>query len=170
MVPEWGPPIKENIMGGIARVNGSSIQPSQRPSTISFFTLTFGGGQNIKTAGGATTTAKATNLDGSKTGYATVNNNDVGVTNGALDQIFRVALGTVCNVAMIGTVSSDGTNIRFGIEDSGVDANSASYLGTGPTDASPATTALALQAAVRTLGTDVNDIDLSGATVATFTL
>ena len=157
-------------MGGIARVNGSSIQPNQRPSTISFFTLTFGGSQNILTAGGATTTAKGTNGDGSKTGLAATNNSDVGVTNGALDQIFRVALGTVCNVAMIGTVPAGGLTIRFAIEDTGVDVNSASYLGTGPTDASPATTALALQAAVRTLGNDVNDIDLSAATVAVFTL
>jgi hypothetical protein len=71
---------------------------------------------------------------------------------------------------MIGTVPAGGLTIRFAIEDTGVDVNSASYLGTGPTDASPATTALALQAAVRTLGNDVNDIDLSAATVAVFTL
>jgi hypothetical protein len=157
-------------MGGIARVNGSSVQPSQRPSTISFFTLTFGNSQNILTAGTATTTAKATNGDGSLTGLAATSNSDVGVTNGALDQIFRVALGTVCNVAMIGTVPAGGLTIRFGIEDTGVDVNSASYLGTGPSDASPATTALALQAAVRALGT-VNGIVLAGyATVAAFAL
>jgi len=158
-------------MGGIARVNGSSIQPSQRASTISFYTLTFGGSQNILTAGGATTTARGTNGDGSKTGFAIVNNSDVGVTNGALDQIFRVAIPTVCNVAMIGTVpAANGLTIRFAIEDTGADVNSASYLGTGPTNASPSTTALALQAAVRTLGNDVNDIDLSAATVAIFAL
>jgi hypothetical protein len=158
------------MAGGIPRVNGSAVEPSQRASTISFYTLTFGGGQNIKTAGNATTTAKATNADGSTTGYATVSNSDVGVVNGALDQIFRVALGTVCNVGMIGTVSTDGTNIRFAIEDTGVDVNSAGYLGTGPTDASPATVALALQGAVRTLGTNVNGITLAAATVASFTL
>ena len=152
-------------MGGIARVNGSSVQPSQRPSTISFYTLTFGNSQNILTAGTATTTQKATNG-----GYALVDNSDVGVPNGALDQIFRVALGTVCNVVMIGTVPAGGLTIRFAIEDTGVDVNSASYLGTGPTDASPATTALALQAAVRALGT-VNGIVLAGnATVAVFPL
>jgi hypothetical protein len=157
-------------MGGINRVNGSSFEPSQRPSTISFFTLTFGGGQNIKTAGSATTTAKATNQDGTLTGLATVSGSDIGVTNGALDRIFRTAIPTVCNVGMIGTVSTDGTNIRFAIEDTGTDSTSPSYLGTGPNDATPATTALALQAAVRTLGTNVNGIDLSNATVATFAL
>jgi len=157
-------------MGGIARVNGSSIQPSQRASTISFYTLTFGGSQNILTAGGATTTAKATNGDGSVTGFAVTSNSDVGVTNGALDQIFRVAIPTVCNVAMIGTVPAGGLTIRFAIEDTGADTNSASYLGTGPTNASPATTAAALQAAIRTLGSDVNDISLAAATVATFAL
>jgi hypothetical protein len=157
-------------MGGIARVNGSSVQPSQRPSTISFYTLTFGGSQNILTAGSATTTVKATNGDGSLTGLAATSNSDVGVTNGALDQVFRVALGTVCNVVMIGTVPAGGLTIRFGIEDTGVDVNSASYLGTGPTDASPATTALALQAAVRTLGTNVNGITFAAATVAAFAL
>ena len=157
-------------MGGIPRVNGSSVEPSQRASTISFYTLTFGNSQNILTAGSATTTAKATNGDGSSTGYATVSNSDVGVTNGALDQIFRVAVPTVCNVAMIGTVATNGLTIRFAIEDTGVDVNSASYLGTGPTDGSPATTALAIQAAVRALGT-VNGIVLAvNATVATFTL
>jgi hypothetical protein len=156
-------------MGGIARVNGSSIQPSQRPSTISFFTLTFGGSQNILTAGGATTTAKATNGDGSVTGFAVTSNSDVGVTNGALDQIFRVAIPTVCNVAMIGTVPAGGLTIRFGIEDTGVDSVSASGLGEGLPN-SVATTALALQAAVRTLGSDVNDISLAAATVAAFDL
>lgn len=135
-------------MGGITRKNGTAAVPSQRPSAISFYTITFAS-QNIKTD--ATTTS------------------DIGVVAGALDQVFKLAIPTVATVAMIGTVASDGNSLRFAIEDTGFDANSPSYLGTGPADASPATTALALQAAIRTLGT-VNAITLGSATVAAFAL
>jgi hypothetical protein len=134
-------------MGGITRIHGTAAVPSQRPSTISFYTITFDA--NIKTT--ATTTS------------------DIGVVDGALDKIFRFAIPTVASLAMIGTVATNGLTLRFAIEDTGADSNSPSYLGTGPTNASPATTAAALQAAIVALGT-VNGIALANATVAAFTL
>ena len=131
-------------MGGITRIHGTAAAPSQRPSTISFYTITFP----------ADITATAT------TG------SDVGVVDGALDRIFRFAVPTVATVAMIGTVVGSGLTLTFAIEDTGADATlSPSYLGTGPTNASPATTALALQGAIRAVGT-VNGIALGSATVA----
>ena len=136
------------MSAGITRVHGYAATPSQRPSTISFFNLAF-----------ASTQAA-----------------EVGLVNGTLDQIFRVAIPTVGVVAMIGTLGNNGTgagrDIRFAIEDTGADANSPSFLGTGPTNASPASTAAALQAAVRALGSSVgpNGVDLTGALVTTFTL
>lgn len=136
------------MSAGITRVHGYAATPSQRPSTISFFNLAF-----------ASTQAA-----------------EVGLVNGTLDQIFRVAIPTVGVVAMIGTLGNNGTgagrDIRFAIEDTGADANSPSFLGTGPTNASPASTAAALQAAVRALGSSVgpNSVDLTGALVTAFTL
>ena len=135
------------MSAGITRVHGTAAVPSQRPSTLSFFTITFDA--NIKTS--ATTTS------------------DIGVVDGALDRIFRTAIPTVAVVGMIGTVASNGLTLRFAIEDTGADALSPSYLGTGPTNASPATTAAAIQAAIVALGT-VNGIALANATVAGFTL
>ena len=135
------------MSAGITRVHGTAAVPSQRPSTLSFFTITFP----------ADITSTAT------TG------SDVGVVDGALDRIFRTAVPTVASVGMIGTVAGNGLTLRFAIEDTGADALSPSYLGTGPTNGSPASTAAALQAAIRTLGT-VNGIALGSATVAGFTL
>jgi hypothetical protein len=136
------------MSAGITRKNGYAATPSQRPSTLTFFNLAF-----------AATQAGEVNL-----------------VNGTLDQIFRIALPTIGVVGMIGTLGNNGTgagrDIRFAIEDTGADALSPSYLGTGPTNASPATTALALQAAVRALGSSVgpNSVDLTGALVTAFTL
>ena len=136
------------MSAGITRVHGYAATPSQRPSTLTFFNISF-----------AATQAAEVNL-----------------INGTLDQIFRTALPTVAVVGMIGTLGNNGTgagrDIRFAIEDTGADALSPSYLGTGPTNASPATTALALQAAIRALGSTVgpNSVDLTGTTVAAFTL
>jgi hypothetical protein len=135
------------MSAGITRVHGTALVPSQRPSTLSFFTITFDA--NIKTT--ATTTS------------------DIGVVDGALDRIFRTAIPTVAVVGMIGTVASNGLTLRFAIEDTGADSLSPSYLGTGPTNASPATTAAAIQAAIVALGT-VNGIALANATVAAFVL
>jgi hypothetical protein len=136
------------MSAGITRKNGYAATPSQRPSTLTFFNLAF-----------AATQAAEVNL-----------------VNGTLDQVFRIALPTIGVVGMIGTLQNNGTgagrDIRFAIEDTGADALSPSYLGTGPTNAAPATTALALQAAVRALGSTVgpNSVDLSGALVTAFTL
>jgi len=136
------------MSAGITKVHGYAAAPSQRPSTISFFTITFPA--NIKTS--ATTTS------------------DIGVTNGALDQIFGRAVNQFATVAMIGTVASNGLSVRFAIEDTGADANSASGLGLGNGTAALASTQTALEGAIRALGT-VNNIVLStGTTVAAFTL
>jgi len=136
------------MSAGITRVHGTAIVPSQRPSTISFYTATF------------------PSMD--------IHTSEVGVVNGVFDQLFRTAVDNFATVAMIGTpvYASSNTTIRFAIEDTGADANSPSYLGTGPTDASPASTALALQAAVRALGATVgpNSVDCTGVTVTTFAL
>jgi len=138
------------MSAGISRVHGYAAAPSQRPSTLSFFYITFDA--NIKTT--ATTTS------------------DIGVVNGALDQIFRNAVSQFATVGMIGTVSTDGTKLNFAIEDTGADANSPSGLGKGSTEntswssgpAFGATTAAALTNAIVSLGT-VNGINLANATV-----
>jgi len=141
------------MSAGITRVHGTAFAPSQRPSTLSFYTITFPA--NIKTT--ATT------------------GSDIGVVNGALDQIFRTAVDQFATVAMIGTVSSNGLTLNFALEDTGTDTNSPSGLGLGSSEnsfgysAGNAGTAQALQAAIQSLGT-VNGIALGSATVATFTL
>lgn len=136
------------MSAGITRVHGTALVPSQRPSTISFFTITFPG-------------ANVTS--------------EVGVVNGLFDQVFRTAVDGFATVAMIGTpvYAASNTTIRFAIEDTGVDANSPTGLGLGSSEGnSYASTALALQAAIRALGASVgpNTIDATGATVATFAL
>jgi hypothetical protein len=135
------------MSAGITRVHGTAAVPSQRPSTLSFFTITFA--SNILTAANTTS--------------------DVGVVDGALDRIFRTAIPTVAVVAMIGTVATNGLTLRFAIEDTGADLLSPSYLGMGPSDTTPASTAAAIQAAIVALGT-VNGIALASATVAAFAL
>jgi hypothetical protein len=138
------------MSAGITRVHGTALVPSQRPSTLSFFTITFDA--NIKTT--ATTTS------------------DIGVVDGALDRIFRTAIPTVAVVGMIGTVASNGLTLRFAIEDTGADSLSPSYLGMGPGNGAgsdPDSTAAAIQAAIVALGT-VNGMALANATVAAFVL
>jgi len=142
------------MSAGITRVHGTALVPSQRPSTISFYTATF------------------PSMD--------IHTSEVGVVNGVFDQVFRTAVDNFATVAMIGTpvYAASNTTIRFAIEDTGADANSPSYLGTGPTDGTApvapaaATTALSLQAAIRALGATVgpNSVDCTGVTVAGFTL
>jgi hypothetical protein len=133
------------MSAGISRVHGSAVIPSQRPSTISFFTLTI--------------------VSQDATGQ-------VGVVNGVFDQVFRTAVGQFATVAMIGTpVYGSDTTLRFAIEDTGADANSASGLGLGNGAGAIDTTAHALQAAVRALGT-INSIALAStnSTVTPFAL
>jgi len=133
------------MSAGITRVHGSVAAPSQRPSTLTFFQIDFG----------VDCTA------------------EVGLVNGAIDQAVR-ACSEFATVAMVGTLSATGgtgQGLVIGIEDTGVDSLSPSGLGMGLPDEA-ATTAAALEAAITALGDDVgeNSIDLTGATVAAFTL
>ena len=133
------------MSAGITRVHGSVAAPSQRPSTLTFFQIDFG----------VNCTA------------------EVGLVNGAIDQAVR-ACSEFATVAMVGTLSATGgtgQGLVIGIEDTGVDSLSPSGLGMGLPDEA-ATTAAALEAAIVALGDDVgaNSIDLTGATVAAFTL
>ena len=134
------------MSAGITRIHGTVLAPSQRASTITFYTIDFG-------------------VDMSAS---------VGVVGGAFEEAIR-ACSNFATVAMIGTLNDDGgtgQTIRIAIEDTGADALSPSYLGTGPTNASPASTAAALQAAIRALGqyAGSDDKDLRSATVVGFTL
>ena len=137
------------MSAGITRVHGTAILPSQRPSTVSFYTITL--------AGMNTTT-------------------EVGVVNGVWDQIFRTAVDQFATVAMIGTpvYAASNTTLNFAIEDTGADALSPSALGLGSVETNYGTfdtTAHALAAAIKALGT-VNGFNLntSNTTVAPFAL
>jgi hypothetical protein len=132
-------------MAGISKVHGSVAAPSQRPSTLAFFNIQF----------------------------AAAANGQVGVVNGAIDKIFT-AISQFATVAIIGTVQNNGTganrDLRFALEDTGIDAYSPSGLGFG--SASDAvvytTTEDKLQAVIQALGT-VNSIALGSATVSRVT-
>jgi hypothetical protein len=145
MTAESGPINKEKIMGGITRIHGTVAAPSQRPSTLTFFQIDF-----------------AVNMTAS-----------VGVVGGAFEEAVK-ACANFATVAMIGTLDATGgtgRGLRIAIEDTGTDAYSPSGLGEGLPD-SIATTALALQAAIRALGqyAGTDDKDLRSATVALFAL
>jgi hypothetical protein len=135
------------MSAGITRVHGTAILPSQRPSTVSFYTITIAGSDVTS---------------------------EVGVVNGVWDQVFRTAVDQFATVAMIGTpvYAASNTTLRFAIEDTGTDALSASGLGLGSSEGNSFdTTAHALVAAIKALGT-VNGFNLntSNTTVAPFTL
>jgi hypothetical protein len=133
------------MSAGITRVHGTVAAPSQRPSTLTFFQIDFG-----------------VNLTSS-----------VGVVGGAFEQAV-LACSNFATIAMIGTLNATGgtgEGLRIAIEDTGVDSLSPSGLGMGePNDY--ATTALALQAAIRALGSTAgsDSKDLTGATVTLFAL
>jgi hypothetical protein len=133
------------MSAGITRVHGTVAAPSQRPSTLTFFQIDFG-----------------VNLTSS-----------VGVVGGAFEQAV-LACSNFATIAMIGTLNATGgtgEGLRIAIEDTGTDSLSPSGLGMGePNDY--ATTALALQAAIRALGATAgsDSKDLTGATVALFAL
>jgi hypothetical protein len=135
------------MSAGISRTHGTAVLPFQRPSTLSFFNVSLPN---------ANITA------------------DAGVVDGAFDQMFRTAVGKFATVGLVGTPAFTGGNtvLNFAIEDTGAttDANhpAASGLGLGQNGASPTTTAAALQAAIRALGTSVGSgaRDLSTATVS----
>ena len=135
------------MSAGITSVHGTAILPSQRPSTVSFYTITIAGSDVTS---------------------------EVGVVNGVWDQVFRTAVDQFATVAMIGTpvYAASNTTLRFAIEDTGTDALSASGLGLGSSEGTSFdTTAHALAAAIKALGT-VNGFNLntSNTTVAPFTL
>ena len=136
------------MSAGITRVHGTVAAPSQRPSTLTFF--------QIDTGIDLTTS--------------------VGVVGGAFEKMV-LACENFATVAMIGTLDATGgtgQGLRIAIEDTGVDANSASGLGFGSASDSTtyATTALALKAAIRALGqhAGIDDKDLRSADVSVFTL
>ena len=133
------------MSAGITRIHGTVAAPSQRPSTLSFFKISF-----------AATVA-----------------DQVGVVNGAVDQVVR-ACSEFATVGMVGTVQNLGTgagrDLLIALEDTGTDSLSPSGLGKGSaSDATTyATTAAALEARIQALGT-VNGKALGSATVAAFT-
>jgi hypothetical protein len=137
------------MSAGITKVHGTVVAPSQRPSTLSFFQIDFGVDMTA----------------------------EVGLVNGALEKAI-VALSEFATIGMIGTLNATGgtgQGLRIAIEDTGTDAYSPSYLGTGPTNgagSAPDNTAAALTAALVALGADVgpNSIDLTGAVVTAFAL
>jgi len=139
------------MSAGITRSHGYAIMPSQRPSTILFYSLVI----------------PAQNCTSEMT-----------VVNGAFDQIFRTALPQFATVAFVGTATYTGGNtvVNFAIEATGVDSLSPTGLGLGSSENSSAyssgaaygtTTQVALQNAVQSLGSaaGVNSINLSSATI-----
>jgi len=138
------------MSGGITRVHGNLIAPKSFAGVaLKDFTLSFWAGES------------AAAIDADRT-----------AVDGALDNIFRVAVSTVGSVSRVGTVSTASqAYVRFALEVLGDEAVSPGKLGMGPSNGTsggdPASIALALQAAVQALGV-VNGITLSSATVAAF--
>lgn len=119
---------------GITRVNGSLLSPKNFAGvSLADFTLTF--------------------WDGDSTAAWLDNNAGDSTPNGPLDQTFRTAVETIGTVSRVGTYNSSTRKLNFAMEVLGADSASPGYLGMGPTNASPASTAAALQAAVQALGT-----------------
>jgi hypothetical protein len=117
---------------GITRVNGSLIAPKNFAGvSLEDYTLTFWAGD---------TAAAVVDYNGGN-----------GTPTGALDQIFRTAVGTVGTVSRVGTLNTATGAIRFALEVLGGDADSPGFLGGTP--ANNVTTAAALQTAVQALGT-----------------
>jgi hypothetical protein len=133
------------MSAGITKVHGTVAAPSQRPSTLSFFTIDFG-----------------VNLASS-----------VGVVGGAFEKAIN-ACSNFATIAMIGTLNNDGgtgQTIRIAIEDTGVDAYSDSGLGMGLPD-EYSDTATALEEAIQALGASagVDSKNLTGTSVTAFVL
>ena len=121
------------MSGGISRVHGGV-----KPGTV---------------AGVSLVDYNVTFWAGDATSLATDYNSGNGsVTDGALDKVFRTAVTSVASLSRVGQLKTNVMN--FTIESFGTDGldGNGSFLGTGPTDANSATTALALQGAIRSLG------------------
>ena len=136
------------MSAGITRKNGTAFAPSQRPSTLTFFQIDFG-----------------VDLTAS-----------VGVVGGAFELAVR-ACENFATLAMVGTLNATGgtgQGLRIAIEDTGVGAYAPSGLGLGSASDMTTydTTALALKAAIRALGTTagVDSKNLTGADVSLFDL
>ena len=139
------------MSAGITRVHGTVAAPSQRPSTITFYQIDF----NVNLA------------------------SSVGVVDGAFERAVR-ACANFATLAMVGTLDNTGgtgQGLRIAIEDTGVDSLSPTGLGLGSAEdvaasTNYASTALALQAAIRAQGATagVDSKDLTGATVSVFAL
>lgn len=119
---------------GITRVHGSLIAPKNFAGVnLQDFTLTFWNGDYVA----AWRDWNAGN----------------GTPTGALDQAFRTGLEVVGTVSRVGTLDTATGALNFAVEVLGADVDSPGYLGMGPTNANPASTAAALQSAVQALGT-----------------
>lgn len=136
---------------GISRVHGSLIAPKNFAGVgLQDFTLTFW-------VGNVGTTLAA----------------DINLAGGAIDQVFRTAVGTIASVSRVGTLTTSTRTLNFAIESLGFEGDNSGngFLGTGPdnADGGVTTTAAALQAAVQALGTVTNSaggvIHLTSATV-----
>jgi hypothetical protein len=147
------------MAGGITRTHGALVAPQNFAGVaLQDFTLTFWSG-NVQAGGSA---ALSTDYNGG-----------AGTPAGALDAIFRTAVGTVGTVSRVGTLSTATRTLRFAIEVLGLDSVTNGYLGGGlysnnPDNLTASTaTSAALQAAIQSLGT-INSVHLSSATVAAF--
>jgi hypothetical protein len=134
------------MSGGIPRVHGTLIAPKNFAGVaLQDFTLMFDPSDTTST--GVYGTAGTTGEWG------------VGVPGGALDQIFRTSLERFATVSRVGTMTTNANSsatINFAVEALGVDSASAGNLGWGSKEDSTysfASTAAALQAAVRDIGT-----------------
>lgn len=134
------------MTAGISRTHGLVLNPKNVAGVgLQDFTLTFWDGDVGTTLAADAVTA-----------------------NGALDQVFRSAVGTVASLSRVGTLTTSSRTINFAIESLGFEGDNSGngFLGTGPdnADAGVTTTAGALQAAIQALGT-VNGIHLTSSTV-----
>jgi hypothetical protein len=140
------------MTAGITRKNGTVVAPTQRPSTLTFFQIDFG--VDLTTS--------------------------VGVVNGAYEQAVR-ACENFATVAMVGTLNATGgtgQGLRIAIEDTGTlsdtgqVATSGLGMGSSSDSVTYASTADALKAAIRALGTTagVDSKNLTGADVTVFAL
>lgn len=148
-------------MTGISRVHGALVAPKNFAGVaLQDFTVTFAAADAAAVAADYNS-GVAVGEPGGVWGKT--------VANGAFDQVFRTAASLFASISRVGTL--DGVAIRFAVESLGFEGenNGEGFLGTGPDNeaGTVTTTAGALQAAIRALGT-VNGVDLTKVTVAKF--
>jgi hypothetical protein len=144
------------MSGGISRTHGG-IKPGNLAGVgLQDFTVGFWAGDNTAVL------ADWTAASGAAPTTSTV-------AGGGFDQMFRTAIETVGTVSRIGTLQGSGPyTIQFALEALGVDQYSSGYLGMGPNDNSPISTAYAISATLVTLGTTAS-IHFSSCTVVAST-